>query len=119
MTDEKTFITIREAAKLIGVTPLTLRNWDKRGFLVPVRNPYNNYRLYRHADLVDFLGKFSTGGNTPVITPSPVATAPPRVQRLSVRFEESEPNRPVSADTLDIETDKSSPEGVASEIHEA
>lgn len=42
-----TYLTIKEAANIIGVTPLTLRNWDKKGILTAYRNPMNNYRVYR------------------------------------------------------------------------
>lgn len=49
------YLTIRAAAKIIGVTPLTLRNWDKRGQLTAYRNPINNYRVYRYADIADFI----------------------------------------------------------------
>ncbi len=56
------YITIRQVAKLIGVTPLTLRNWDRRGLLVAYRNPINNYRLYRYADVMDFLAEIKKSG---------------------------------------------------------
>lgn len=42
-----TYLTIKEAAKILSVTPLTLRNWDKKGILAAYRNPMNNYRVYR------------------------------------------------------------------------
>ena len=41
------YISIKDAAALLGVTPLTLRNWDKKGILTAYRNPVNNYRVYR------------------------------------------------------------------------
>ena len=44
---EKKYLPINEAAKMLGVTPLTLRNWDKKGILTAYRNPVNNYRVYR------------------------------------------------------------------------
>ena len=46
-----TYMTIKNAANFVGVTPLTLRNWDKRGKLVAYRHPLNNYRLYRIEEL--------------------------------------------------------------------
>ena len=49
------YITIKEAAKFIHVTPLTLRNWDKKGILKPYRNPINNYRMYRLDQIEGFL----------------------------------------------------------------
>lgn len=47
----KKFLTVREVANLIGVTPLTVRNWDTKGKLVAYRNPVNNYRLYKVEDV--------------------------------------------------------------------
>ena len=49
------YLTIRDAAKYVGVTPLTLRNWDKRGQLAAYRHPVNNYRLYRMEELEKFI----------------------------------------------------------------
>lgn len=53
----KKYLTIKQAASLIGVTPLTLRNWDKKGKLAAIRHPVNNYRVYDLADLENFLSK--------------------------------------------------------------
>lgn len=47
----KKFLTVKEVAGLLGVTPLTVRNWDQRGRLVAYRNPVNNYRLYKVEDV--------------------------------------------------------------------
>ena len=44
---ERKYLSIRTAAAMLGVTPLTLRNWDKKGILTAYRNPVNNYRVYR------------------------------------------------------------------------
>lgn len=41
------YLTIKQAAKFLHVTPLTLRNWDKTGKLKPYRHPINKYRIYR------------------------------------------------------------------------
>lgn len=41
------YLTIKEASKILGVTTLTLRNWDKSGILVAYRNPVNDYRIYK------------------------------------------------------------------------
>lgn len=43
------------AAKLLGVSSETLRNWDKSGRLVPTRHPVTGYRYYRRQDLDSFL----------------------------------------------------------------
>ena len=49
------YLTIRKAARLLHVTPLTLRNWDRRGILKPYRHPANNYRIYRIDQIEAFL----------------------------------------------------------------
>ncbi len=49
------YLTIKQASKLLHVTPLTLRNWDKKGHLKAYRNPVNNYRMYRVDQVEEFL----------------------------------------------------------------
>ena len=44
-------ITINKAAEILGVTPLTLRNWDNSGKFPATRHPINNYRVYKVADI--------------------------------------------------------------------
>ena len=48
------FLTIKQAAKMLGVSALTLRNWDKSGKFTASRHPINNYRVYKK-DEVDML----------------------------------------------------------------
>ena len=45
------YITIKQASKILEVSPLTLRNWDKNGKLKAHRHPMNNYRVYKIEDL--------------------------------------------------------------------
>jgi len=45
------YLTVGEAAEVLGVSPWTLRNWDRAGRLRPRRHPKNGYRLYRREDL--------------------------------------------------------------------
>ena len=40
------YLTISQAAKKIGVSPETLRRWDKTGKFLSHRHPINNYRVY-------------------------------------------------------------------------
>ncbi len=47
----KDYITIKQAAELLGVDKTTLRRWDKAGKLKPHRHPINSYRLYKKADI--------------------------------------------------------------------
>ncbi len=58
---EKNLITIKEAAELFGVTPLTLRNWDKKGKLKALRHPLNNYRVYKKSDIEALMQSMETG----------------------------------------------------------
>ena len=57
MRNLRDFITIQQAADMIGVSPATLRNWDRSGKLKAVRNPANRYRLYRVEDVNAFLAR--------------------------------------------------------------
>lgn len=51
------YITIKKAAKLLHVTPLTLRNWDRANKLKAYRHPINNYRVYRLDQIEEILRK--------------------------------------------------------------
>ncbi len=45
------YLTVGEAAQLLGVSAGTLRNWDRSGKLKPRRHPQNGYRIYLREDL--------------------------------------------------------------------
>ncbi len=49
------FITIKEASEILGVSKITLRNWDKSGKLVALRHPFNNYRIYKTEDIENII----------------------------------------------------------------
>jgi excisionase family DNA binding protein len=51
------YLTIGKAAKFLGVSANTLRNWDRAGKVKAVRHPVNRYRLYRSEDLRALLKK--------------------------------------------------------------
>lgn len=55
------YLTVGEAAKTLGVSPSTLRNWDKAGKLRPCRHPVNGYRLYNHKELKALLKQIELG----------------------------------------------------------
>ena len=57
MTNLQDFITVGEAAEIIGVCSATLRNWDRSGKLKAIRNPMNRYRLYRRDDIEALLAR--------------------------------------------------------------
>lgn len=56
----KKYFTIKETAKIIGVTTLTLRNWDKNGKLKAYRNPINHYRVYKPEEIELFLRRIES-----------------------------------------------------------
>ena len=47
----KKFLSVHDVARLLGVSPLTIRNWDQKGKLAAYRNPFNNYRMYKIEDV--------------------------------------------------------------------
>ena len=60
---ERKFLSIKEAAKILRVSPLTLRNWDKKNILTAYRNPVNNYRMYRTDQIELFLRRLENSKN--------------------------------------------------------
>jgi len=65
MTKKKTriqgYMTVKEAAKYLGVNPETLRRWDNKGKLKTRRHPMNNFRIYSKADIERIKKKISGG----------------------------------------------------------
>ncbi len=55
------YITIKQASKILNVSPLTLRNWDAKGKLKAYRHPMNNYRVYKIEDLEDVIREIEAG----------------------------------------------------------
>ncbi|MEQ1561702.1 MAG: helix-turn-helix domain-containing protein [Nitrospira sp.] len=55
------YITIKQASRILGVSPLTLRNWDKNGKLKAHRHPMNNYRVYKIEDLEKVIQEIEVG----------------------------------------------------------
>lgn len=53
------YMRIKEAAAFLGVTPNTLRNWEKEKKIKVYRNPQNSYRLYKKEDLEQLLNKIA------------------------------------------------------------
>lgn len=48
----KEYLTIKPASQLIGVSPDTLRRWDKTGKLKAERHPISGYRLYKQSKII-------------------------------------------------------------------
>ena len=80
MNSSSKLISIKAAAQLLGVTPLTLRNWDKNGKLKALRHPMNNYRVYKRDEVEKIVEMISS--NT---SPAPVARKTKAIKKLQVR----------------------------------
>ncbi len=51
MVKLRDYLRISDAADYLGVSPNTLRNWERAGKIVAHRHPVNQYRLFRREDL--------------------------------------------------------------------
>ncbi|MDB5254225.1 MAG: yhdJ [Parcubacteria group bacterium] len=76
MSDE-IYFSIKEAAEILGVTPLTLRNWDKSGKFPANRHPMNNYRVYKRSALVKIIEDIETNTSK--------SNAEKRIRKLSIK----------------------------------
>ena len=56
----KNLLSIKEAATMLGVSALTLRNWDNNGRLEASRHPLNNYRVYRREVIENLMKEIAT-----------------------------------------------------------
>ena len=74
------YFTIKEAAGILGVSPLTLRNWDRSGKFPAKRHPMNNYRVYTHSALEKVIEDIEGGTNK--------SNAEKRMKKLIVRYED-------------------------------
>jgi len=61
--EEDAYITIKEAADILGVSALTLRNWDKSGKFPARRHPMNNYRVYRLSEVEKLFNEIESAMN--------------------------------------------------------
>lgn len=61
--EKEIYFSIKEAAEILGVSPLTLRNWDKSGKFKAARHPMNNYRVYKLSQLEEIINDIEAGTN--------------------------------------------------------
>jgi MerR family transcriptional regulator, copper efflux regulator len=71
------YFSIKEAAEILGVSPLTLRNWDKSGKFPANRHPMNNYRVYKLSALEKIIEDIEGGTSR--------SNAEKRIKRLVIR----------------------------------
>lgn len=62
MSKKVEYLTVKDASKILGVTPVTLRRWDNAGKLKAKRHPINNYRIYDPVE-IETLRKSILGGD--------------------------------------------------------
>ncbi len=60
MKSNPDFLTVKEAAERLRVSPNTVRAWGSSGKLPEYRHPVNNYRLFREADVKVLCRKIAT-----------------------------------------------------------
>ena len=71
------YFSIKEAADILGVSPLTLRNWDKSGKFPAQRHPMNNYRVYKLSALEHIIQDIEEGTNK--------SNAEKKMRRLTIK----------------------------------
>lgn len=67
MTIREEYITVHEAAEMLGVAMNTIRSWGAAGKIPEYRHPMNGYRLYKRRDLQQVIEKLE---RSVVATPS-------------------------------------------------
>lgn len=55
MSIREKYVTVQEAATILGVCPNTLRTWGAGEKIAEYRHPLNNYRMYKRADLQELI----------------------------------------------------------------
>jgi DNA-binding transcriptional MerR regulator len=80
MSTKEIYFSVKEAAEILGVTPLTMRNWDKSGKFPAQRHPMNNYRVYKLSALERIIEDIEGGTNK--------SNAKKIIKRLMIKHEE-------------------------------
>ena len=71
---------------MLGVSKLTLRNWDKSGKLEARRHPINNYRVYLKEDIDKLISEIKVRERPPKNEPMEkvIHREEPKVYKLNV-----------------------------------
>lgn len=59
------FIKVGEAAKVLNISPETLRRWDKSGKFLSMRHPINNYRVYSEDQMMNLFTELQLSKDSP------------------------------------------------------
>lgn len=49
------YLKVSEFAKVVGVTSVTIRDWEKRGWLIPHHKSPSGYRYYTREQADEFI----------------------------------------------------------------
>lgn len=77
---KEVYFSIKEAAEILGVSALTLRNWDKTGKFPASRHPMNNYRVYKLSSIERVIEDIESGSGK--------SNAKKQIKKLLIRHEE-------------------------------
>jgi len=80
-------LSIQEVSKALGVHAETLRHWDTKGKLVPVRTP-GGHRRYRQSDIDTFMGTGEDSKDVPLRGPAPLVQERKPDNRVTIRCSE-------------------------------
>jgi hypothetical protein len=86
LTSADKYVTLTQAAALLGVSKGTLRNWDKAGKLNALRHPLNSYRLYDLSELKRLQAQLGLFEPEPVVLTGSEVLDTRGVRRLKARL---------------------------------
>lgn len=62
------YVKVAEAAEILGVSQGTVRTWAEAGKIPMHKNPANGYRLFKRAELDEFLAAIDKPSQTSALT---------------------------------------------------
>lgn len=65
MSIREKYVTVHEAATILGVCSNTLRTWGASEKIPEYRHPVNNYRMYKRADLQELIQRLEQSKSGP------------------------------------------------------
>lgn len=73
-------LTVREVAKILRVSTLTIKRWGKKGKLPPIRINSRGDRRYKKEAVLWLLGVISSGKSVDQVTP-PTSVIPESIEQ--------------------------------------
>lgn len=61
------YVKVAEAAEILGVSQGTVRTWAEAGKIPMHKNPANGYRLFKRAELDEFLAAIDEPAQAPTL----------------------------------------------------